>query len=85
MRMIRPWRNGKDIARKRANGGIRKLTKPKPAKTDRCAACGRKFGEVVFRFDQSDTCTACQRYESSDMKRSREYDRTMANRIHVRF
>jgi len=52
---------------------------------DRCTLCGRKFDEVVHRFDSSSYCTTCQYYESEDSKRSREYDRTQANRIHGRW
>ncbi len=52
--------------------------------TDRCIICGRKFDEVVFRFDQSDVCTWCQHFDSDQMKRSRESDRRDWCRINGR-
>lgn len=57
---------------------------------DKCCMCGFKFGEVVFgvtihRYDSSDYCVLCQRYDSEENKRSMEYDRMQANRIHGRW
>jgi hypothetical protein len=58
--------------------------------SDKCLSCYFKFGEVVFghtihRFDSSDYCTLCVHRDSEDQKRSREYDKSLANRIHGRY
>lgn len=57
----------------------------KESVSERCTLCGRKFDEVVHRFDSSAYCTTCVLYESEGAKRSREYDRTQVNRIHGRY
>jgi len=51
---------------------------------DRCTSCGRKFDEVVFRYDSSAYCTICQWYESAEHKASLRDDRREWCRINGR-
>ena len=67
---------------KTAGGGGEGMKTATPS--DRCSLCGRKFDEVVFRFDQSDICTTCQHYESAQQRASRQYDRDAVLRINGR-